>query len=297
MNKSSYRSASHITAFFKIADLSQDLLSKGSCGAGFNIQRGVKTEITLANSSDHEIFIDNNKITIQSASITKSVLDEIEKTIKRTIPALTIKYTFEVPLGAGYGTSASVALTTAFAINDVLSLDIEELVLWQIAHKAEILNKTGLGDILGLYAKSAFEIRVQEGAPGVGKVISPQIDVTEYDLYTLSFGPLSKKDILTDPIKRSKITEIGSVCLEKFQTNQTFENFCNLALDFSKAIDLLPDNLWKIVNSLPRTIKGSQIMLGESLFFFIPKNTLLPHIQSFVLIKESLTDNVLQKLS
>lgn len=299
MNKTIYWSAGHITAFFKIADLSQDLLYKGSLGAGFNIKRGVETEISRSSASSHQVFFQGRKLSQESVSITNYVLTELQKMFSESFPALDINYTFQVPIGAGYGTSASVALTTTFAINDFLNLGLKELSLWQIAHKAEIVNKTGLGDILGLYAKSNFEMRVQEGAPGIGKVKPIPLDVSDYDLYTASFGPLSKKSILTDPAKRKAITEIGSECLDQFQADPSFENFCSISEDFAKRIDLLPPQLWKILNEVVSTsaIKGSQIMLGESLFFFVPKEENLPSFDTFQPVKEELTGNVLVKVS
>ena len=101
-------------------------------------------------------------------------------------------------------------------MNEILNLQIEPLKLWQLAHKAEISNKTGLGDILGLYSHSEFEQRVKEGAPEIGKVISLDLDYTDYDLYTYSLGPLSKKNILSDPKKREMIMVQGAQALENF---------------------------------------------------------------------------------
>ena len=133
MNSCTYWSAGHVTAFFIIADLASDLLHKGSCGGGFNIKRGVKTEISKATTSDHRIFFNSNPQFQDSVSITDFIIKELESVSKSVISPLNIHYNFQVPIGAGYGTSASAALTTAFAINDLLNLGVSELNLWQIA--------------------------------------------------------------------------------------------------------------------------------------------------------------------
>ncbi len=296
MNKCTYWAAGHITAFFKIADNDTELLHKGSCGAGFNIKRGVVTEVSFSSSSNHQVFFDNQKQVSENVSITNYIIQEIEKRISNPIPPLDIKYTFQVPIGAGYGTSASVAITTAFAINTLIKSNIPEIELWQIAHKSEIIHKTGLGDVLGLYANSKFELRTKEGAPGIGKVEPLRINDSGYNLYTYSLGPLSKKNILTDPAKRILITEKGTEAFNKIQNEDELEMFCSIALDFTKNVDLLPKSLWTIINSLPDSIKGSQIMLGESLFFFVPQGEEFPRIENFNPIKEELTEITLQRI-
>ena len=299
MNKSTYWSAGHITAFFKIVDESDDLLHKGSCGAGFNIKRGVVTEVTESKSStsNHHIYFGNKLQPRGTVGITEYVIQQLGQMTPEEIPPLDIKYTFQAPIGAGFGTSAAGALTTVFAINSFLKLDLPEIKLWQIAHKAEITNKTGLGDILGLYAKSKFELRVKEGAPGIGIVNSPDLQTNDYDVYSYSLGPLSKKNILTDPIKRTIITKKGAESIELFKKNPTFENFCTLSVEFAKTIDLLPKKLWDIINALDASIKCSQIMLGESLFFFVPKEMNFPSIGSLTPVQETLTDLTLQRIN
>lgn len=296
MNTCAFWAASHITAFFKIADTAIDLLHKGSCGAGFNIKRGVITELSFSSAPEHQLFIDNQKMAPEFATITNYIINELEKSTSSSFSPLHINYKFQVPIGAGYGTSASVALTTAFAINTLLDLGIPEIELWQMAHKAEIIQKTGLGDILGLYANSKFELRTKEGAPGIGSVSALNLDVSNYDLYTYSVGPLSKQNILTNPAKREIIISKGAEVFAKIQKSLTLDNFCSLALDFTKSVELLPKHLFNIINALPSSIKASQIMLGESLYFFVPKGEKLPQLENFTPVKEELTELTLEQL-
>jgi pantoate kinase len=296
MKSSSYWAAGHITAFFKIADSKNDILNKGSQGVGFNIKRGVITKVSKSNNNFHKISFDGIEKSSITTGITNYVLDEFQRLFNYTLPFLEIQHEFQIPIGSGYGSSAAAALSLAFAINSYLNLDVPELNLWQIAHKAEIINKTGLGDVLGLYSQSTFEMRTKEGAPGVGNVVSLDFDVSDYDLYTYSLGPLSKKFLLTDSSKRALIMSVGEKALEKFKLNPTFENFCSTSFLFTQNLNLLPKKLWEIITSLPSTIKTSQIMLGESLFFFVPKNEHLPNLGDVVLINEELENKTIKKL-
>ena len=107
---------------------------------------------------------------------------------------------------------------------------------------------------------------------------------------------MSKKNILTDKFKRTSITEKGSKSIETFQLDQTFENFCKISLDFARTIDLLPQDLWKIIDTMDLSVKCSQIMLGESLFFFVPKNQDSSVFRNFTPIKEELTNSTLVRI-
>ena len=296
MKSCSYWTAGHITAFFKIADSSDDVLYKGSLGTGFNIARGVLTRVELSDKSEFRVFFDNIEQSNQSIGITNFILAQLKELSNESLPGLHIYYSFEVPIGSGYGSSAAAALSTAFAVNKLLDLQIQPVQLWQLAHKAEISNKTGLGDILGLYSNSEFEQRVKEGAPEIGKVISLDLDSKDYDLYTYSIGSLSKKNILSNTKIREMITLKGNQALENFNADPTFENFCKQSIEFTKSINLLPENLIKILTSLPKVIKGSQIMLGESLFLFVPKGQKLPVIENFLPVQETLVKNTLQRI-
>ena len=296
MNSCSYWAAGHLTAFFKIADESEDILSKGSLGAGFNIQRGVITEVKPSDDKNHRIYFNSEQQPYDITGITNYVINQVQEKLDESLSPLDINHTFEVPIGSGYGSSGSAALSTVFAINSLLDLKIPELILWQIAHKAEIFNKTGLGDILGLYSQSKFEMRTKEGSPGVGEVVALDFDEHEYDLFTYSIGPLSKKYLLTDPVKRHKITEEGEKVIKEFQVDPTFEKFCDLSLTFTKKLNLIPENLWNIIDSLPGSIKVSQIMLGESLFFFVPKKIDITKYVKMNLVKEELVAKTINKV-
>ena len=297
MKSCSYWAAGHITAFFKIADAVDDILHKGSRGVGFNIKRGVITDVSHSSSVGNRIFFNNHLQDLQTSGITNFVITEIQELLEEKIPFLDIKHTFQIPIGAGYGSSASSALSTAFAVNSFLELGIPDLKLWQIAHKSEISNKTGLGDILGMFSQSSFEMRTKEGAPGIGNVDSLEFDVSNYNLFTYSLGPLSKKFLLSDPSKRALIMKSGQTALETFQEDPSFEKFCQISQSFTQAVDLLPKNLQIILNSIPPTIKGSQIMLGESLFFFVPKNKNYTDYIDLQLIKEELVRTTIKRVN
>ena len=99
----------HITGFFTVED-HEISLKKGSCGVGFLLSKGVKTTISEAD----ELTVDVN----QGDS---TVIDEVLK-IFEIDACFKINQDIQLPIGAGFGTSAASALSLAIAINEFLDV-------------------------------------------------------------------------------------------------------------------------------------------------------------------------------
>ena len=95
----------HITGFFSIEN-NTDPLKNGSLGAGFLLDRGVKT--TIKDSSEFKININ------QGSDI---VINEVLKHFKINAP-FEITQDIQLPIGAGFGTSAASALSLSLALNE-----------------------------------------------------------------------------------------------------------------------------------------------------------------------------------
>ena len=260
----SYWVASHLTGIFEIKDESVDLLQQGSRGAGLSINRGVVTTVSRANLSDVEIFFDGVKKTAKEAVVTTSVLEILLPKKKRS--GLRIIHNYEVPLSSGYGASAAGAVGTAFALNDFLGLGLSKLELFQVAHKAEVLAKSGLGDVIALY-QGGLEIRLKEGAPGIGKTM-PFNNFNGWKVATVHLGTLSTSEVLSNPQKRKAVNDAGKKLISKLISHPNFDNFIKLSAIFTKNANLWSPQLQKFVKNLPQTVVGSQIMLGEASFIF-----------------------------
>ncbi len=260
----SYWVAAHLTGIFEIKDESNDLLTKGSRGAGLCIERGVKTTIQQSKCPKIEIFFNGVKQKNTEAAVTTSVLEILLPQQERS--NLKITHDFEIPLSSGYGASAAGAVGTAFAINDYLGLGFSELKLLQVAHKAEVLNRSGLGDVIGLF-QGGLELRLKEGAPGFGKTI-PITSIDGWKVATIHFGPLSTFEVLSNPLTRKAVNNAGKGLISKLISRPRFENFIRLSAIFSEKANLWSPQLQKSVQSLPQTVVGAQIMLGEALFVF-----------------------------
>ncbi|MFW9855676.1 MAG: pantoate kinase [Candidatus Thorarchaeota archaeon] len=260
----SYWVASHLTGLFAIKDGSDEILSRGSIGAGVCIDRGTVTTVTKQDHSSLEIYFNGVKTPLSTATVTKRVLDLLfERNFRHGIQ---VDHNFGIPISSGFGASAAGALGTAFAANEVYDLGFSRIKLFQIAHLAEIYSNTGLGDVIGLYQGGA-EVRTKPGAPGVGQTIT-MTNRDNWRMATIHIGHLVTPKILADQDKRKAINLAGEQLIENLISDPDFGNFVSLASQFSRTLNLWSRTLIGISEMVPPDVVTAQIMLGDALFLF-----------------------------
>ena len=225
MNKSVFVPG-HVTGFFNIEN-HEISLKNGSCGAGFLLSRGVKTTI----SPSDKISIDVNQ---GDEIVIEEVLKilEIDDTFK-------ITQDIQLPIGAGFGTSAASAFSLTLAINEFLNLGYSQELCGQIAHMAEINLGAGLGDVVFIAYKT--------------------------------FGTIKTSDIISDPHHREVLSQVGLKYLELFEKETTLENFLSFSNSFSIETELMSDEVRNLVdyfNSSEDILGSSMAMLGNTVFAF-----------------------------
>ncbi|MFX1562503.1 MAG: GHMP kinase, partial [Promethearchaeota archaeon] len=141
-------SPGHITGFFQICDEPEDLLQKGSRGAGVSVSRGVMTTVKTTRSMKTETQIKINGNLAVSAPVSKRVVDTLLGFTSDKGHRIEIDHEVGLPIGCGFGTSGAAALGLAFALNEALDLGLSQLKAAQIAHIVEVECKTGLGTVI-----------------------------------------------------------------------------------------------------------------------------------------------------
>ena len=146
-------SPAHITGFFKAELGEKEANQLGSLGAGFSIQKGVKTTVNVRPKTKHDIT--NYGIRIKGFNtgdirVSEYVLNQFLVDGKY----FDVTHEIDVPVGYGFGCSAAVALSLSIALNDSLECGYTKTKVAQIAHEAEIKCQTGLGDVLASYPVS-----------------------------------------------------------------------------------------------------------------------------------------------
>ncbi|WP_296884658.1 pantoate kinase [uncultured Methanobrevibacter sp.] len=244
----------HITGFFSIEN-NDDPLKNGSCGAGFLLDRGVET--ILKDSSEYKININ------QGSDI---VINEVLKYFNIE-ESFEITQDIQLPIGAGFGTSAASALSLSLALNEFFDFGYSKNECGQIAHKAEVSLGGGLGDVIG-QTGSGLVLRTRPGAPGVGKIKS-----FEEDLYvaTKFFGKIDTASVIRNPEHKKIISVNGRKCLDSFKKNSSVENFLRLSYEFSLNTKLMTNEVQSLAdyfNSCDDILGASMAMLGNTVFAF-----------------------------
>ena len=259
----------HITGFFEICDRSDDPLKRGSRGAGLSTKRGVTTEVTIQKSSSPRVDVSINGRP-DLAPVTRSVINYISEMSEKLGTAYTkVNHQSLVPVGSGMGSSGAGAWGTALALNQLLSLNLTNDRIGQIAHRAEVENKTGLGTVIA-QQRGGIEIRTSPGGPGIGHVdqipFNPDLRVV-----CSSSGAISTKSMLSDPNTRASINRFGGELVERIMNNASPKALMQLSREFSEQTKLPSENVKTGLRMLDE--EGfhdcSMALFGETIFSMV----------------------------
>lgn len=259
----------------------KDIIKSGSIGIGCTIDSGVFAQISKG-SKKTKIYFNNSKLHFPT------VLYVVNKLIN---VACEVQLKSDLPLGCGFGLSSASSLATAWAINKVFSLKKTSFELAALAHKSEILNKSGLGSVATQY-RGGFLVKTRAGLP----VLASTLPFTGKILYCLLFGKLLTSKILKDKLLLLSINKNAHQALLKINKlkKPTLENIFDIALISTTDCGFLNNmRMQKFVNKTKK-IGGSITcaLLGKMLI-----STKIPEIDKSVkLIKVRVTDDTVKLL-
>ena len=258
-----------ISSFFEICDRTADgkpildLEHVGSRGGGFGLQKGVWTTVSASEAKTTSIRVYINGKLAPEAETTKTALQML---LSKTggVYDVVVKHEVEVPIGAGFGTSAGGALTAGLALSKALDLPLTFNQIGKIAHVAEIRCKTGLGTV-GPLMISGCILTVEPGAPGISIIdripLSP-----DYVVVAGVFGPTPTKQVLASAEQRLAVNRYGKKTLEAILAEPTLENFLACCWDFAEKTGFATDRVKQLVRSAERAgaVGAAQNMVGEA---------------------------------
>ena len=258
-----------ISSFFEICDKTNDgtpitdLERVGSRGGGFGIQKGVLTKVTVSGAKTSSIYIFINGKLAPEAETTKTIsqmlLNKASKTCK-----VVVKHKVEVPVGAGFGSSAAGALTAGLALTKALDLPLTYNQIGKIAHVAEVQCKTGLGTVGPLMLGGCI-LTVEPGAPGISVI--DRIPISDkYLIVAGIFGSIPTKQVLSSAEKRREVNRWGNKTLEAILAEPSVENFMDCCRDFADKAGLMTPRIRKLVKLAEKAgaVGVAQNMVGEA---------------------------------
>ena len=257
-------SPGHITGFVEFPTAPKDPVLTGSKGAGFCITRGVKTIVHAerAARNDFSIFIDGKFA--EDAEVSRYVVQEYLRILRQPF-SIRVEHYLEIPVGYGLGSSGAAALSLSYALNKALNTGLSDVEAGQIAHKADLACRCGVGTVLAEY-HGGFEMRLNAGAPGVGVV--EKIPLTDQKVVILCIAPMLTKEFLTNKI--SLINGLGGKMLGKLVKTKNVNDFLDMSLQFAASIGFVSDRCQQVIDEmLANGYKCSTAMFGETVFSIV----------------------------
>ena len=184
-------SPGHLSGYFRPV-YGPDPAHTGSLGAGIVIGEGVTT--TIWPSDDTEVTVERRDPVLRNVIEVFHASPPIRYLLSRMGVTARVKTVCSLPIGAGFGLSAAALLSTATAANALFRLSLGATECGALAHEAEILHKTGLGDIAACMGGGRD---CRKGA-GIMAEIKREHD-SPASLCAVVFGPLPSPEVLGSP--------------------------------------------------------------------------------------------------
>ena len=164
-----------------------------SLGLGFTVRDGVEVEVSLdANAAEgSKVYFNGELIEFPTVD---SLIDKL------TPQPVGVRIQSTLPLSSGFGLSGASALACAYALNRLFDLGNGEEDLAMMAHVAEVENLTGLGDVCAQYHGGCL-VKLTPGQP----LAARPMPIEEQPIFYRYFGPISTRDVLSDPDQAARI--------------------------------------------------------------------------------------------
>jgi pantoate kinase len=258
-----------ISSFFEICDRTDegkpitDLERVGARGGGFGIQKGVMTEVSIAEAKTSSIRVYINGKLAPEAETTKAVSQMVLSKVSRAY-SVVVNHEVEIPIGAGFGTSAGGALTAGLALSKALDLPLTYNQIGRIAHVAEVQCKTGLGTVGPLMIGGCI-LTVEPGAPGISVIDRIPIR-DDYVVVAGVLGSTPTKQVLASAEKRREVNRWGRKTLEAILAEPSVENFMACCLGFADKAGFMTARVRQLVKLAEKAgaIGAAQNMVGEA---------------------------------
>jgi pantoate kinase len=258
-----------ISSFFEICDTDKngkpitDLEHVGARGGGFGLQKGVWTQVTVqeAKSSGITVFINGKRA--PEAETTRTVVEALLSKLNKSYVVI-VDHKVEVPIGAGFGTSAGGALTAALALKEALDLPLTYNQIGKIAHVAEVQCKTGLGTV-GPLMLGGCVLTLEPGAPGISVIDRLPLS-SDYVIVAGVFGSTPTKQVLSSAEKRLEVNRYGRKTLESILDEPSVENFLARCLEFAEKTGFMTPSLRQLVKLAEKAgaVGSAQNMVGKA---------------------------------
>ena len=243
----------HISGYFRRVE-GESIAATGSIGAGIVITEGVTATVTPADFTSVSVMRKEGSAPCVQYSRTSPPLDYVLGKLGVTVSVTT---ECRLPIGAGFGLSAAALLATITAVNRSNSLDLTSHDIAALAHEAEVIHRTGLGDVAACQGGG----RVVRNGPGIDAAITRSFDLPE-PLHAVSFGPISTPSVLGSPEQMDRV----AAAFPPFPPEDAGD-FFRISRQFAENSGLLTREAGAVIRQCADNhVPASMTMLGNGVF-------------------------------
>ncbi|MGP8075034.1 MAG: hypothetical protein ACLP74_08505 [Thermoplasmata archaeon] len=250
----------HVTGLFVPSTGARDPRARGSLGAGVVLEAGVWAEAE---------WRPGPRLRVRLTSDLGRPLEISEEVARRLAPpgtgTLSVTLRHMLPVGQGFGTSASGALATALAVARVSGRSRSKAV--EVAHLADLFGGGGLGGVAAILG-GGLEVRARPGIPPFGEIL--RCPFRDSLLLGIAGPPLPTPTVLND---RKALARIAAAAegLGALTRDPSPERFWDASEAFTDRAGLAPRELRDLLRGLRRRgARGAQAMFGRSFFARLP---------------------------
>ena len=245
----------HISGYFRRIE-GESVAATGSIGAGIVISEGVTATVTPADATSVSVWRKEESGKRVQYSPASPPLEYVLKKLGVTVSVMT---ECTLPIGAGFGLSAAALLATLSAVNQSNNLGLTSHEIAMLAHEAEVVHRTGLGDVAACRGGG----RVVRNGPGIDGAITRFFDLPG-PLYAISFGPISTPSVLGSQEQMDRVTAA-------FPKNPPEDagDFFTISRSFAERSGLLTSEAGAVIRKCTDNgIPASMTMLGDGVFAY-----------------------------
>jgi pantoate kinase len=245
-----------VSGLFAVHDEADDLLQKGSRGAGWSLARGARASADTGAAT---------QVRVQGQNVPAPVTRDA---LRRLLPGrpLHVDIRLDLPVGQGFGMSAAGTLAACLAATALADVDPEEAL--RATHAAEVAAGTGLGDAVGAWFGSG-ELRIRPGCPPHGWAMRVEPPEGTEFLFCVAGPGIATPTILRDAAWRQRTRELGDAAVDRILAAGRGEAWARILAEssaFTQGLGLLSEALRQAGAVLPEGVAWGQCMLGTSLW-------------------------------
>jgi pantoate kinase len=245
----------HISGYFRRIE-GDSVAATGSIGAGVVISEGVTATVAPADSPSVSVNRMDERGNLIHHSLRSPPLEYVLGKLSVTVA---VETECHLPIGAGFGLSAAALLATLTAVSESHTLDLSPHDIAALAHEAEVIHRTGLGDVAACQGGG----RVVRNGPGIDGGITRMFDLPE-PLYAVSFGPISTPSVLGSPEQMERVAAAFPPGLPK-----DAGDFFRISRLFAEKSGLLTKDAGAVISTCAdNNIPASMTMLGNGVFAY-----------------------------